>query len=101
MGFFEKLLRGVAGSYGGDHHGRDRNSGHHGWGNSYPSNSALPTNSTTGGRPCPKCGSATNLGGRYCTQCGAALVPGNCVDCNANLAPGTKFCPNCGKAQQT
>ena len=41
------------------------------------------------------------LGGRYCAQCGTALVPSNCVDCNANLAPGTKFCPNCGKAQQT
>ena len=39
MGFFEKLLRGVAGSHGGGHHGRD-SSGHHGWGNSYPSNSA-------------------------------------------------------------
>ena len=35
MGFFEKLLRGVAGSHGGGHHGRD-SSGHHGWGNSYP-----------------------------------------------------------------
>lgn len=41
MGFFEKLLRGVAGSHGGGHHGRD-SSGHHGWGNSYPSNSAPP-----------------------------------------------------------
>ena len=63
MGFFEKLLRGVAGSHGGDHHGRERNSGHHGWGNRYPSNSAPPTNSATGGPPCPKCGSATNPGG--------------------------------------
>lgn len=57
-----------------------------------------PTNSATGGPPCPKCGSATNPGGRYCAQCGTALVPSNCVDCNANLSPGTKFCPNCCKA---
>ncbi|RIX44653.1 MAG: zinc ribbon domain-containing protein [Rhodocyclales bacterium GT-UBC] len=100
MGFFEKLLRGAASSHGGGHHGRDRTS-HHGWGNSYPSNSAPPTHSTTGGPSCPKCGFATNPGGRYCAQCGTALVPGNCVDCNANLAPGTKFCPNCGKSQQS
>ncbi len=99
MGFFEKILRGVAGSHGGGHHGRD-SSGHHGWGNSYPSNSAPPPIALPVAPHARSAAQRPTLGGRYCAQCGTALVPSNCVDCNANLSPGTKFCPNCGKAQQ-
>lgn len=100
MGFFEKLLRGMA---GGHHGGQQRNysGGHHGWGHGYPPNPGQPSTEVPASGPtCPQCGSVSNPGARFCQQCGTSQLPATCADCNANLAPGVKFCPNCGKAQQ-
>ncbi|MBL8450179.1 MAG: zinc ribbon domain-containing protein [Elusimicrobia bacterium] len=100
MGFFEKLLRGMAGGHHGGHHG-NAPGGHHGWGHGYPSNPGQPYGGVSaGGASCPKCGTIADPGARFCAQCGATLLPGTCAACNASLAPGMKFCPNCGKAQQ-
>lgn len=50
--------------------------------------------------PCSSCGAALAPGAKFCPQCGTAqAVPAQCSHCNAPLAPGAKFCPECGTAQ--
>ena len=43
---------------------------------------------------CPKCG-AKVARGKFCAECGAALIV-KCKNCGKELAPGAKFCPECG-----
>ena len=43
---------------------------------------------------CPGCG-AKVAKGKFCLECGAALVL-KCKNCGNELAPGAKFCPECG-----
>ena len=45
---------------------------------------------------CPACGIQTH-GEKFCEGCGAALAAEHaCVQCKQPLAPGAKFCGNCG-----
>ncbi|WP_236519028.1 SPFH domain-containing protein [Sandaracinus amylolyticus] len=47
---------------------------------------------------CPGC-SAKVPPGKFCAECGTSLAPPQpkpCPACQTMLAPGTKFCPNCG-----
>ena len=43
---------------------------------------------------CPACG-AKVAKGKFCAECGAALVL-KCSNCGSELAPGAKFCGECG-----
>ena len=45
---------------------------------------------------CPKCG-ATVAGGKFCLNCGAPLTPTSCPKCGKEIAPGAKFCGECGE----
>jgi hypothetical protein len=45
---------------------------------------------------CPACGSEST--GSFCAECGASLKAAKCRDCDAALAPGARFCNNCGAA---
>ena len=44
---------------------------------------------------CPNCGAQAQ--GKFCQECGAALEGSRCVSCNAKLAPGARYCTQCGK----
>jgi membrane protease subunit (stomatin/prohibitin family) len=45
---------------------------------------------------CPSCGKKTARG-KFCMECGAPLArPQKCPNCGADIAPGGKFCPECG-----
>lgn len=54
--------------------------------------------------PCPRCGADNNPNARRCVSCGqslqGAMASGGsapvCMSCGTPLAPGSKFCPNCG-----
>lgn len=43
---------------------------------------------------CNQCGAQGS--GRFCGHCGASLVDLPCSSCQTELAPGTRFCPDCG-----
>ena len=45
---------------------------------------------------CPGCGKDSQ--GRFCSSCGTPLQGGACGECGAKLAPGTRFCTQCGAA---
>lgn len=45
---------------------------------------------------CPRCGAHAT--GRYCAACGHALAMPACRHCRADLAPGSRFCGQCGAA---
>jgi membrane protease subunit (stomatin/prohibitin family) len=45
---------------------------------------------------CPKCQAAVAPGTKFCGNCGAGLLPAACPQCQAAIAPGAKFCGNCG-----
>lgn len=47
--------------------------------------------------PCPQCGHQVAPGARFCSNCGAALSL-VCPECNTVNNPGAKFCSNCGTA---
>jgi predicted amidophosphoribosyltransferase len=41
---------------------------------------------------------------KFCQECGtplAAIDPKRCASCGAELAPGTRFCGECGASQLT
>lgn len=43
---------------------------------------------------CPGCGKESQ--GRFCSHCGTPLQAGQCPGCGAHLAPGSRFCTQCG-----
>jgi hypothetical protein len=45
---------------------------------------------------CPSCKTESN--GRFCPSCGTPLAGANCPSCRAALAPGARFCTQCGRA---
>jgi len=45
---------------------------------------------------CPKCQAAVAPGAKFCGNCGAGLLPASCPQCQAAVAPGAKFCGSCG-----
>lgn len=47
---------------------------------------------------CPSCDSELPQGAiRYCPYCGTAIVDATCEGCGADLEPGWRFCPACGR----
>ncbi len=50
---------------------------------------------------CPKCNAQQAPGSKFCNSCGAPMGPADagCVKCQAPLAPGSQFCNQCGSAQ--
>ena len=52
------------------------------------------------GAPCKKCQAALAPGVKFCAQCGTAAAvagPKFCSGCGVQLAAGGRFCPECGK----
>ena len=50
-----------------------------------------------GGITCANCGTVGS--GKFCANCGQPLAASRkCAECGTDLAPGAKFCGNCGKA---
>jgi hypothetical protein len=50
---------------------------------------------------CDQCSAALAPGARFCAQCGAptsAPTPKYCTSCGASLAASSRFCPGCGSA---
>lgn len=48
---------------------------------------------------CPNC--KTKVTGKFCSECGAKRDEKlKCSNCNTELTPGTKFCPECGQKIQ-
>ena len=45
---------------------------------------------------CPSCGRTSD--GKFCPECGTALRDAACRSCGAPLAPGARFCTQCGAA---
>jgi len=45
--------------------------------------------------PCVKCQAMIAPGSKFCPQCGATQSE-TCPSCNAQISGGTKFCPECG-----
>src|SRR5205814_8619326 len=56
---------------------------------------APPKAATTG---CVKCGKPIAPGARFCAECGAAQAA-TCPRCQARLDKPSKFCPECGAPQ--
>jgi membrane protease subunit (stomatin/prohibitin family) len=49
------------------------------------------------GQTCPACNAEVAPGAKFCAQCGKQLGPAHCAKCQAELAPGAKFCSSCGE----
>lgn len=100
MGFLENLLRGMAGGHHGKHSGSGHSDGygreHHDWGNNYRG-PTVPTQDIEETKACPKCAATSKVQARFCAQCGTAFPVNRCSTCNADVVPGMKFCPACGK----
>jgi hypothetical protein len=46
---------------------------------------------------CASCGTALAPGTKFCSNCGAAVAaPRSCASCGTVLQPDARFCPNCG-----
>lgn len=63
-----------------------------------PGAPTMPTAGAGGAVVCPGC-NARVAPGKFCAECGTSLAPPAprpCAACNTVLAPGAKFCPNCG-----
>jgi len=45
---------------------------------------------------CPNCKADSE--GRFCSSCGTPLAGATCTTCRAKLAPGSKFCTQCGES---
>lgn len=50
-----------------------------------------------GARSCPDCGPRPESDALFCSSCGRSLAAGDtCAGCGAPLAPGVRFCTECG-----
>jgi len=51
--------------------------------------------------PCVSCAQPIAPGSRFCPQCGAPQQKAEptCKECHQPIAAGAKFCPNCGAQQ--
>lgn len=59
-----------------------------------------PAQPAAGGSFCTECGKPVAPGTKFCPNCGAKqAAEGVCAGCGAKLQPGAKFCPNCGAKQ--
>lgn len=62
---------------------------------SIPKNSKFCPNCSDPVNPCLECGQDNPTGAKLCRQCGA-IMPIECVGCNALIGENAKFCPECG-----
>lgn len=47
--------------------------------------------------PCTSCGNPLAPGAKFCPECGTPVPQAKaCSNCGNEIAPGAKFCPNCG-----
>ncbi|MEO5589769.1 MAG: zinc ribbon domain-containing protein [Gemmatimonadaceae bacterium] len=53
------------------------------------------TDPSTSEIACPACSALGS--GRFCSSCGAPLGSSACVDCQAELSAGARFCHDCGR----
>src|SRR5262245_12016887 len=44
---------------------------------------------------CPKCGTESTSGRKFCPECGS-LLSNSCAKCGAENSPSAKFCEDCG-----
>lgn len=44
---------------------------------------------------CKNCGAEVALGTKFCPECGSP-IPRTCINCGYELSPNAKFCPECG-----
>ena len=59
-----------------------------------------PAQPVAGGSFCTECGKPVAPGTKFCPNCGAKqAAEGVCAGCGVKLQPGAKFCPNCGAKQ--
>ena len=62
---------------------------------------AQPQTQQPQGKLCIKCNVPLAPGAKFCQNCGAKQEEGTpCVKCNAPVPPNSKFCPNCGASQK-
>ncbi len=59
----------------------------------YPANPVMPAT----GLFCARCSTQLAPGAKFCHQCGLTVeIKTNCVSCGSQLPPGAQFCPQCG-----
>ncbi|HHZ4597766.1 TPA: zinc ribbon domain-containing protein [Legionella pneumophila] len=75
------------------HHGGYRRS-HHG---QISQQNNYSTNPEPRGLSCPRCKSSLAPGARFCSQCGSGLENTQC-SCGATIAAGANFCGQCGSS---
>ncbi|MBA3889139.1 MAG: zinc ribbon domain-containing protein [Gemmatimonadaceae bacterium] len=56
----------------------------------------MPDRTASSPRPCPSC--AADVRGTFCPKCGTLARETPCPSCSATLAPGARFCEECGAA---
>lgn len=61
--------------------------------------SAQPPAAASSQASCVKCGAAIAPGAKFCPECGASQAAPKCTSCGAAIPAGTKFCPECGAKQ--
>ena len=63
-----------------------------------PVQQAAPAAPVAKGSFCPECGNAVAPGAKFCANCGAKqAVTAACPGCGQPTTPGAKFCSNCGQ----
>lgn len=56
----------------------------------------------TPGPVCPACATSNPPAAKFCMGCGGPLASAaTCTSCNAELAAGARFCPQCGASTET
>lgn len=87
------FLKRMLGNYLGGHSGGYGKS-HHGQRSKH---SNYSNNPESGGLSCPRCKGSLAPGSRFCSQCGSGLENTQCA-CGATVAAGAKFCGQCGSS---
>ena len=63
-----------------------------------PVQQVAPAAPAAKGSFCPECGNQVAPGAKFCSNCGAKQSAGNvCPGCGQPTVPGAKFCANCGQ----
>ncbi|HHI9467496.1 TPA: zinc ribbon domain-containing protein [Legionella anisa] len=87
------FLKRMLGTYFGGHNSGYQKAQHGGTSH----NGNYSTNPELGGLSCPRCNASLAPGARFCNQCGSSLENTPCT-CGATIAAGAKFCGQCGKS---
>jgi hypothetical protein len=94
MGFFEDLFEGGH-RRRMDHHDHHRSDDHLGYGHAYERQTPPAPPAVTA---CPSCRATLALapGFRFCPECGGRLGSSSCRSCGMAAQPGAAFCQGCG-----